>query len=265
LNILEFNNFLEKEIKRHINESMDREDMLKIFKFARKSIFKIMLISNKVYFETLINEIYTCLRKIQNAIVDFTKESIFFDSKKKKSLKECCLRNELYLREVVSSIQVGNEELISQIEKELPVKKFLLKLDYQKNIPNSVEYLFTNLIQYKDEVYYIKTNDLISHFYFYRNSEGKWFWSPPRKTDNEDIWMETPKTKIEKGHWIDQTVPAYIAEFIIWLDIFKPNIPEFYFDKKEQVKTTGSPGMDKLIKDFEKLDKKLKNDQCFIY
>ena len=112
--------------------------------------------------------------------------------------------------------------------------KFFLKLDYQKNIPNTIEYIFFNLVQFRDEVYYIKTRDIFNFFYFYRTEDGIWYWSPPKKTDPEDLWIESPNTKIASGYWINKKIPDYIEQFIIWLDIFSPRIPEFYTEKKRE-------------------------------
>ena len=114
---------------------------------------------------------------------------------------------------------------------------FLLSIKCQIYLPLSCENIFVNMVQYKDQVYYIETNDLISFFYFYRTEDG-WYWSPPKKTDPEDIWIECPQTSIDEGYWKGKIIPAFIAEFIIWLDLFFPNIPEFYLKqldgKKEE-------------------------------
>ena len=84
-----------------------------------------------------------------------------------------------------------------------------------------------------------------------------------KKTDPEDIWIECPQTKINEGYWTGKIIPAYIAEFIIWLDLFFPNIPEFYLDqltletqgsttsKKKKKKKTKSNKGDKSNKDKE--------------
>ena len=114
---------------------------------------------------------------------------------------------------------------------------FLLSIKCQIYLPLSCENIFVNMVQYKDQVYYIETNDLISFFYFYRTEDG-WYWSPPKKTDPEDIWIECPQTSIDEGYWKGKIIPAFIVEFIIWLDLFFPNIPEFYLKqldgKKEE-------------------------------
>ena len=89
------------------------------------------------------------------------------------------------------------------------------------------------MVQYKDMVYYVETNDVFSFFYFYR-TEDCWFWSPPKKTDPEDIWIECPETRIDEGYWRGKIIPPYMAEYIVWLDLFFPNIPEFYLKKEEK-------------------------------
>ena len=92
------------------------------------------------------------------------------------------------------------------------------------------------MTQYKDMVYYVETNDIFAFFYFYR-TEDAWYWSPPKKTDPEDIWIECPQVKIEEGYWNGKIIPYYMAEYIVWLDLFFPNIPEFYLkdDNQESV------------------------------
>ena len=52
--------------------------------------------------------------------------------------------------------------------------------------------------------------------------------------DPEDIWIECPETRIEEGYWTGKIIPPYMAEYIVWLDLFFPNIPEFYLKKEEK-------------------------------
>ena len=104
---------------------------------------------------------------------------------------------------------------------------FYLNISSQKNLLMSCEYIFVNMVQHKDMVYYVETNDVFNFFYFYRTDEC-WFWSPPKKTDPEDIWIECPKVRIEEGYWTGKIIPPFMAEFIMWLYLFFPKIPKEY-------------------------------------
>ena len=125
-------------------------------------------------------------------------------------------------------------------------------------MPLSCENIFVNMVQYKDKVYYIETNDVISFFYFYRTDDG-WYWSPPKKTDPEDIWIECPQTSINEGYWTGKIIPAYISEFIIWLDLFFPNIPEFYMNQTKENETELSTTSKKKKKKKKNKEKSVKD------
>lgn len=89
------------------------------------------------------------------------------------------------------------------------------------------ENIFVNMVRLKHNVYFVETNEIFGFFYFYR-TEDEWLWSPPRKDDPEDIWFACPQTIIDQGFWIGSLLPPYIQEFIVWLDLIFPNIPEKY-------------------------------------
>jgi hypothetical protein len=271
-NLAKFSNYLEECIKKHINESLEREDILKPFVFYKKVItiisknYKKKIEANvKEYFDNLLNDIYTSLRKIHITIYQFTTGSLFSNDKNLKSLKDCCIRNEILIRDIYSNLKgsfdvevevkvkgdvPNNTTEISKKKKDINIIKskrvFLLNIKNQRNIPATVENIFVNLIQYKDKVYYIQTNDIFNFFYFFRTEEGVWFWSPPRKTDPEDMWVQVPGLKVGDGFWKDKKIPNYMEQFIIWLDIFNPNIPEFYLpkeNKEEEVEEKQNPTM----------------------
>lgn len=261
-NLTKYTAFLEDKLVKNVNESLEREDMLKTFILCKKVITLMcekFTLEHQHIFEEILNEVYVLLRKINSAFSEFMNGSYFSREKNMKLFKDACLRNELYLREIhndlkqrkIFTVKSKNQDKKSQIDSNTV---FLLKLNYQKNIPNTAENIFINLVQFKDEVYYLKTSDTFGFFYFYRTNEGLWYWSPPRKTDPEDIWIPCPEVVIDKGYWIDKKIPDFVENFIIWLSIFTPNIPEFY--KK--------PKIDKPFKDPKDNYENFANDMAAI-
>ena len=248
--IVKYNDILEKSTKKLLPDNMETEELLKTFNRYRK-LFDIIgklffpKTPKKKYFEAYLNETYTSLRKLHMMLTGYDKATIFSRDKSIRDVKKCIKRNEFLIDDYLKTIKKFEEKY----KKKVPSKfnpgllidnetSFLLSIRCQIYLPLSCENIFVNMIQYKDQVYYVETNDLISFFYFYRTEDG-WYWSPPKKTDPEDIWIECPQTSIDEGFWKGKIIPAFIAEFIIWLDLFFPNIPEFYLkqlDKKKEGK-----------------------------
>ena len=174
-------------------------------------------------------------------MTDYQKSTIFLKDKAVRDVKKGLLRNSYLSEEYLKGIRKFYEAYKKKIPKSFRPEKpkenkteFLLSIKAQIYTPMSCENIFINMTQYKDMVYYVETNDMFSFFYFYRTEEG-WFWSPPKKTDPEDIWIECPEIRIEEGFWEGKIIPPYMAEFIVWLFFFNPKIPEFYFKKKNQI------------------------------
>lgn len=270
--LLNYNKAVGDKIKSLVPHSIEREDMLKSVWLVEKVVEKFLahykkedLSSNKL-FEGYLNEIYYALRKINLSLFDLETGSVFSKEKHSKAVKECCLRQELFVREIYNSVKGLKVENKKNFENKAKKFTFLLNINFARSIPNSAENMFMNLYQFKEEVYFIKTDDIFSYFYFYRDSKGNWFWSPPRKDDPEDVWMETPDTKVETGYWKGKSIPQQVADFIKWLDLFRPNIPEFYIKKVLKTQAVSKPGtMENLKENAEIIGEHLNNGKCQIF
>lgn len=282
--------YLERRIKKMINESMAREDMFKPLKNC-KHILRFFTSTENKNIENICNDLYTLLRKIHINLQAYYNGSVFGNEQNMKTLKGTCDRNNIYLKEVYSEFLNKDPEKVlaeqAKIQSDTPKpvatkpKKFnpflpkhlinkkpkgppdsfLLKFDHYKDMPKLPENLFANLVQFKDEVYYIKIDDVFNYFYFYRTAGGTWYWSPPKKNDPEDIWIQVPQTQIVEGHWKYMKIPNYIEEFVEWLDLFVPEIPEFYKKNDEQKEAHIEQNVEKLASKFDKLEGK----DCIIF
>jgi len=237
--VVKYNDILENSTKKLLPDSLETEELLKTFSRYRK-LFEIIgklffpETPKKKYFEAYINETYASLRKLHMMLTNHDRSTTFSKDKSIRDVKQCILRNEFLIDDYLKTLKKFEEKYKKKVPKKFRPPnildndtEILLSIKYQIYLPLSCENIFVNMVQYKDQVYYVETNDLISFFYFYRTDTG-WYWSPPKKTDPEDIWIECPQTSIDEGYWTGKIIPAFIAEFIIWLDIFFPNIPEFY-------------------------------------
>ena len=273
--IYKYNDLLEDSIKKLLPDSMETEELIKTFGRYRK-LYEIIgklffpKTPKKKYFEAYLNETYTSLRKLHMMISGVDKSTVFSKDKCIKDVKQCIARNDFLIDDYLKTLRKFEEKYKKKVPKKFspgPIidneTKFLLTIKYQIYLPMSCENIFVNMVQYKDQVYYVETNDLISFFYFYRTEDG-WYWSPPKKTDPEDIWIECPQTTINEGYWTGKIIPTYIAEFIIWLHLFFPNIPEFYLkqygDNKEDSKKSEHKKDKKSKKNKEKSDDDSESD-----
>ena len=240
--VVKYNDLLETSTKKLLPENMETEELLKTFSRYRK-LFDIIghlfypKTPKKKYFEAYLNETYTSLRKLHMMLTQYDKTTVFSRDKCIRDVNQCIKRNDFLIDDYLKTLKKFEEKYKKKVPSKFkpgPILEnetvFLLSIKCQIYLPLSCENIFVNMVQYKDKVYYFETNDVISFFYFYRTDEG-WYWSPPKKTDPEDIWIECPQTKINEGYWTGKIIPAYISEFIIWLDLFFPNIPEFYLNQ----------------------------------
>lgn len=244
--LAKYNQLIEKWIKRELPLTMENEEYLKPFRkylLCFEMISKLLYPNNSHsdYLTELLNELYTSLRKINFSLTDYHKSSLFSQDKGMKGLKACLARTQLVINAYHNTLKYyfnKNESNIPQgYDPGKPTRStitFYLSIKNQVNLPMSCENIFVNMVQYKDMVYYVETSDLFSFFYFYRTEEC-WFWSPPKKTDPEDIWIECPDVKINEGYWKGEIIPEFMADYIVWLDLFFPNIPEFYIKKEKAV------------------------------
>ena len=237
--LAKYTEHLEKWTRDILQDSLETEEYCKIYARYRKTI---EIIANHFFpnttkrklFEENLTELYTSLRKINYTLTDYEKNSIYSRARNEKYLKQCLERNQFLIDEYLIMMRKFDKKFKDKIPKNFTPPKvtknettFYLSIKNQIYTPLSCENIFVNMTQYKDMVYYVETNDVFAFFYFYR-TEDAWYWSPPKKTDPEDIWIECPQVKIEEGYWNGKIIPYYMAEYIVWLDLFFPNIPEFY-------------------------------------
>jgi hypothetical protein len=216
--LLLFIDHMESKVTKEIPESIDKENIYKPLKKSRKIIqyYNSFELTNQI--QDIFNDLYIVLRKYSSELRTFFENSTFTKESSFKALKEASYRHELYLKE----LYYGQISSPSNNGKKLFEPMFNLSLGFYKNIPNTAEYIFTNMVQYRDEVYYIQTGDIFEFIYLYQASDYSWYWSPPKKTDLEDVWVKCPDVVIASGYWRDKKLFSNIAEYIIWLDIFRP-------------------------------------------
>ena len=268
--VVKYNDILETSTKKLLPDNIETEELLKTFSRYRK-LYEIIgklffpKTSKKKYFEAYLNETYTSLRKLHMMLTQYDKSTVFMRDKCIRDVKKCIKRNDFLIDDYLKTLKKFEEKY----KKKVPSKfkpgnilenetQFLLSIKCQIYLPLSCDNIFVNMVQYKDKVYYIETNDVISFFYFYRTDDG-WYWSPPKKTDPEDIWIECPQTSINEGYWTGKIIPAYISEFIIWLDLFFPNIPEFYMNQTKENETELSTTSKKKKKKKKNKEKSVKD------
>ena len=242
--IAKYNEYLDEWARDILEDNLENEELLKMFRRYKRTLEIIAHhfypnTPHKDYLESVLNEIYTSMRKINYTLTDYEKASVFSKDKTLKDVKKCLERTNFLVEDFLDTMKTFDNSHRDSIPIDFSPPRvtknkttFLLSIKNQKNLPLSCENIFVNMVQYKDMVYYVETNDVFSFFYFYR-TEDCWFWSPPKKTDPEDIWIECPETRIEEGFWTGKIIPPYMTEFIVWLDLFFPNIPEFYLKKEE--------------------------------
>ena len=172
-----YNNHLIKNLKSSINQSITCENLIKPFGIINKiiSVFtddiKEIPKDQFGFLESVLNEVYSCLKKMEYSLFAFLTSSLFSQDKKYKSISESAVRNEIYLRSILEDINYyketyknstsnySNDSIEAFINKkfvnniQLSSKtRFLLKLEFGKNTPNSTENLFSNLILFKVEL-----------------------------------------------------------------------------------------------------------------
>ena len=237
--VAKYSHFLHEWSRDCLDDSLENDELLKIFNRSRKTIDLIGKhyfpnTPKQKYLNRILNGLYNSLRNINSFLTDYEKSSIFLKDKYRKDLQNSLLRINYIIEDYYESMKrfdKKNKSLIPSNFNPGKVSKnktmFYLNISSQKNLLMSCEYIFVNMVQHKDMVYYVETNDVFNFFYFYRTDEC-WFWSPPKKTDPEDIWIECPKVRIEEGYWTGKIIPPFMAEFIMWLYLFFPKIPKEY-------------------------------------
>ena len=253
--LAKYNELLEKISKEVLADNKEAKEILNTYAKYKELLDIIAKLfypktPDKKYFEAYLNEIYSSLRKLHKILNGYDKSTVFIRDKCIRDMKECMKRNEYLLEDYLNTLKNFAKKNKTKIPKKFNPGALmdnetiiLLSIKSQVYLPLSCENIFLNMVQYKDYVYYVETNDIFSFFYFFRTDDG-WYWSPPKKTDLEDVWIECPETTISEGYWKGKTIPSHISEFIVWLGFFFPNVPEFYIKqfsvkKDEQRKSKG--------------------------
>lgn len=227
--------YIKSEIQTRINQTIENEILLKPIHLLLKIINKINKITNKI--EKDMNDMYSSIRKYRLHLKDYLKGSIFFQQSNMNEFKkaanrtvlyiQCCFEKYLlkkdgddYYEYNVTYYDIDNKQAFND--------NFTLNIyltDYM-NSPFTEEYIMFNIILHEDNIFFYRMKDsLYKFFYFYKTDDNEWYWSPPRKTDLEDVWMKCPKYLVESGYWMGMQIPKFIEEFVIWLDLLKPDLP----------------------------------------
>ena len=216
--IIAYISHLQSVINTILEDCIDREDIFKLLNYSKRLLYVIQGSSKGV--NLLSTDIYTFLRKISQAISDHDNSNIFFKDKTFKELKLSCQRNFIYLEEKYSQI------LVSAINPNYEMIKVEIDLSFFVDIPKTPENNFTSLTKHDNEIYFFETDDFFQFLYFFKGVDDMWYWSPPKNKDPKDVWIKVPLVKISEGYWAKQKIQKHIEDFMIWLAIFNPRIPE---------------------------------------
>lgn len=227
--------FIRLKINRSFKQSIDNDVLLKPVKLFNKIIENIHEINSK--HELLLNDIYSQIKKFYSYIKDYNSSTI---SKEKRfeDLKKSSNRISIYLETLYPNYIKEKSNILRELNEYWSnifnfkdsndvndQLEFKLKLINFQKMPYCEEYVMFNIVHHQEGTYFYKVNDTIfKFFYFYKSEDDTWFWSPPRKTDLNDVWMECPKYKVEEGYWKGWTIPKYVEEFVVWLSLLKPII-----------------------------------------
>ena len=212
-----------------IQQNIENDELFKPGSICLKVIKIIKKITPKA--ENVLNDLYDILRKFNMQIKDYNNGSIFakhisLDELLKASKRAYIYLNSCYLPIIKKQQNDYDDDYNDNL-------KFNLHIDKYSNSPFTEEYIMYKLAVHEENIFYYKTNDTVfKFFYFYKTIDNQWHWSPPRKTDPEDIWMLCPKYTVESGYWKGMTIPRFIEDYVIWLDIFNPDLP--YIERVEE-------------------------------
>jgi hypothetical protein len=185
--------------------------------------------------EDMLNDLYSIIKKYFQTIKEYSKSTISRNNRL-SDLKKASQRATLYIKTIYGEMLTKPESNRSDFDFLLEKKgnnkttndnlKFKLWTKNYSKMPYCEEYMLYNIVLHEENIYYYRVNDTIyKFFYFYKTEDNIWYWSPPRKTDPEDIWMECPKYIVEEGVWKGTQIPKYVEDFVVWLDVLRPNLP----------------------------------------
>ena len=212
---------LQNIISKTINESITKEQMLE----CTKTMLTLFTFVSQQTQQTdvLCNNIYEALRKIFVALLNYESADMILRKHFLAEYIESCKRNNLLLKEEYSYLLLDHDLIQKNSKNSAKNSKVKANINVStfKSTIYSCEFYFARLIKH-DEVYYMEVDDMFKFFYFFRNEDGEWYWSPPKKEDKEDVWICSSETKITEGNWKGSKISRPFEEFLKWLYIFKP-------------------------------------------
>jgi len=110
-NIFIYIKYLETYLKSNINQSRELEKILKPLDLTKK-ILKFYDCNVDIGKESVLNELYGILRKINFSMSDYLNGSYFISGKNFKFLIDTCYRCELFLTEIL--LEVNNNKVIER-------------------------------------------------------------------------------------------------------------------------------------------------------
>ena len=237
---------IKKTIKYSVILNKDTDIIFKPFEYLQGILINIDKINSNT--EKLLNEVYDIIRKYNLTIKDYliNKQNNYYcfsnynennisyiNSNNLNNLIKAGKRLIIYIECMYSNLlkcikSTYNSNNNSNVlnKSNINILKFKLYLNKYSKCPYTEEYIIHNLVLHDENIYYYRVKDTIfKFFYFYKTKDNTWYWSPPKKTDLEDIWMKCPDTVVKEGYWKCIQIPKYIEDLIIWLDLFYPDLP----------------------------------------
>lgn len=193
--------------------------------------------------ESMLNDLYGIIKKYYSSIKEYSTSTISRDNRL-SDLRKASIRATIYIKEIYGDIlrqsgstgsnnDFGFLRNTGETNTENNLVKFKLFCKPFSKMPFCEEYVMFHLVLHEENIFFHRVNDTIyKFFYFYKSIDNIWYWSPPKKTDPEDIWMQCPKYIVDEGYWKGTQIPRYVEEFVVWLDIFKPDLP--YIERQQE-------------------------------
>ncbi len=207
-----------------VEQSIENDDLYKPLNFCLKVIKIIKKLNQRS--EDVLNDIYEILRKYYLHVKDFINGNTFVNQQNIIELRKAASRAYLYLKSCYLNAYKKGIAMSDTPDEYNDDIKFRLHIDKYANCPYTEEYIMYSIILHEDNIFFFRLKDSIfKFFYFYKTIDNEWYWSPPRKTDKDDIWMKCPKFTVEEGHWKGMSIPRFVEEFVVWLDLLKPDLP----------------------------------------
>ena len=215
INYKRFLEFIKIKILYGCKQSIENEVLYKPITLTERLIG--LMSENNKDNEIVLNDLHQQMKKYYTYVKDYTRATISKESRF-SDLTKASIRISMYINALYGHKLTVKKQTQNNFSFQLNI------YEYSKQ-PYCEEYIYHNIIEHEDSTYFYRVNDNIyKFFYFYKSNENDWFWSPPRKTDPEDIWVECPRYLVNKGYWKGMQIPKHIEEFVVWLYLLKPDI-----------------------------------------